>query len=136
MMEKKKADLRRLMDASFLRVLDAEVLVIGEAIYRHADLVEKLGVGNIKAARNLTAVCKKLSIETVKALYARGPSSLLRLKGVGNATIWVAMNLLDEQGYSVEHWWGWMNSEGSKFSAYRERVRRKSQKKGARHEVD
>lgn len=134
MADQKDGKFDALMDKVFMDTLEAVVLSYDpDTPYTARELVGRLGVGNLKAARNLSAVLKRLGVRSAKELYDLGPGPLLRVVGVGNATAWVAMHVLEDQGYSVERWWGWDKRKTPKFSSYREHVRRKAQKKGGRH---
>jgi len=58
------------------------------------------------------------------------PFSLVRVKGIGQACLFVAMCILDASEYSVEDWWGWKQDKDNvvKFSAFKH----KAMQRGAR----
>ena len=120
-----------LMDKSFLNSIDSVVLTVGDAHMSGRQVAKKLGIANLQAARRLSKVCAALQVESVRALYALGAIPLVRTKGVGNATMWVAMHLLDAHGYSVERWWGWTDGGRTpKFSSYRHKLMAQAKVRG------
>ena len=123
------------MDKAFLDRLNEGVLTIGTTTMNAREFIGQVGVPNLVAARKLTKVLKELGITSVKQLRALGAIPLLRVKGVGNAQMWVAMHLLDSHNYDVLEWWGWNDVQPPpKFSTYRHQAREKAQKEG-KHEL-
>jgi len=76
----------------------------GVAITRD-DLVSRFGVGHFIAARKLGDAMRRLKIKTTRDLYRIDPLSLIRNRGIGERTLFVAMCILDEAGQSPIEWW-------------------------------
>lgn len=133
--KQQRAQLDRLMDKAFLDRLNEGVLTIGTTTLNAREFIGQVGVPNLVAARKLTKVLKELNIKTIKELFNLGAIPLLRVKGVGNAQMWVAMHLLDSHAYDVLKWWGWTNVQPPpKFSTYRHHARERVKKEGS-HEL-
>ena len=93
--------------------------------YTRREMVENIGCANFIAAQNLAKVLKRLGIKSAQELYKIGPHSLLRSKGIGETSLFVAMCILYSEGFSVLKWWGW-TKEHTKFAAYRHQIIKKS----------
>jgi hypothetical protein len=74
-------------------------------------MVEKLGCANFVAAARLAKVLRKLGIKTPLQLSRMYPFSLVRTRGIGEAAMYVAMCILDANGYDPVKWWGWKGNE-------------------------
>ena len=93
--------------------------------YSRRDMVEQVGCANFVAAAKLAKVLKRLQINTAGRLYRLDPASLARSKGIGEACIFVAMCILDYEGYDVMKWWG---TDSAKFSTVKKTTLRKARK--------
>ena len=115
---------------TFADKLDELIIDVShELTFTRREMVEDLRCANFLAANRLNKVLKKLSISTPAQLNRTDPFSLLRVKQVGEATVFVAMCILDANGYSVEKWWGWKDTNVLKFSAYKHQAARRSSKR-------
>lgn len=118
----------KILGKTFADYLDEVVIDAGEKLlYTRRLMIDELGCGNLVAAARLNKVLKRLDIKTPRELYSLDPESLVRCKGVGHATVYVAMCILDANDYSVEKWWGW-NETSVKFSTFRHQLIRKARK--------
>lgn len=106
----------------FVRHLSAPLLVIGSHRYSRHDLVNDLGTGNFTAAARLGRVLKRLHIKSPAQLNDLTPESLARVVGVGVATLYVAMCVLEAEGYSIARWYGWRKHEGVTFETHKRRA--------------
>lgn len=98
--------------------------------FTRREMVEQLGCANFLAAARLEKACKKLDINTPYKLYKTDPFSIVRVRGIGEAAIFVAMCILDSAGYNVVEWWGWKKTNTVKFSSFKHNaVKRASRKK-------
>lgn len=114
----------------FADKLDEAVFIVGATEYSRRMMVEKLGCANFIAAAKLTKVLRRLKVDSIKALWDMNPVDLARAKGIGEASIFVVMCLLDAHGKDVKKWWGW-NDNVVKFSTFKHhaitRAKRRSQ---------
>lgn len=97
MKDNRKSVFASALDKSFMDTLAEVVLDLGSATgeqYDRRTLVEA-GVANFKAARTLSRALRRLDIRSVTQLYTVGPRALLRVEGLGNAAMWVAMHVLN-----------------------------------------
>jgi hypothetical protein len=102
----------------FADKLDGQVFTIGEWFYTRREMVEQLGCANFMAAARLQKVLRKLGIKTPAQLSKLDPFSLARARGIGEASLFVAMCILDSKGYDVLKWWGF-NENSVKFSSFK-----------------
>lgn len=109
--------------ASFVqRLLDEPVLKLGEHRYSRHDLVNVLGTGNFTAAARLGRVLKRLGITSPAQLNKLPPADLAAVVGIGVTSLYVAMCLLDAEGYSIDRWYGWNEDDGVTFTTLKQRV--------------
>lgn len=100
------------------------VRLLGED-YSRRDIVEKLQIGNFNAATRLAKVLSRLGVTTVPKLHQIDPHSLYRTKGVGDASMFVAMSLVWATGGDPIAWW-------DKFDA--KKAKRQKAKRGVQEE--
>ncbi len=93
-------------------------------------LVEEIGCANFQAAVRLGKALKKLDIQTPAQLHKTSPWDLARLRTVGEATMYVAMCILEAHDYDVEKWWGWKGTNDIKFSSFKHNAMRRAKKNG------
>lgn len=118
----------------FADKLDEIVLDISPSLsFTRRQMVEVLGCANFVAATVLQKALKKLNITTPAQLFKTDPFSLVRVKGVGEATIFVAMCILDAAEYNVQEWWGWKKTNDLKFSSFKYNATRRGAK--SKHEL-
>jgi hypothetical protein len=96
-------------------------------------MVEDLGCANFVAAVTLQKVLRKFGITTPSQLFKTDPFSIVRVKGVGETTMFVAMCILDAAQYNVKDWWGWKETNELKFSSFKHNATRRASK--AKHDV-
>ena len=108
---------------------DVVIHVSQELSFTRREMVETLGCANFIAASRLNKVLKKLEIFTAGKLYRTDPFSLVRAKGIGEASMFVAMCILDSKEYDVVKWWGWKGTNGVKFSAFKHNATRRASKR-------
>jgi hypothetical protein len=115
----KRETVEKVIGKSFADKVDGEVFKVTiEWFYTRREMVEQLGCANFIAAAKLSKVLKRLKISTPKALWDMNPIDLARAKGVGEASIFVAMCILEANKFDVEKWWGW-NDNVVKFSTFK-----------------
>lgn len=108
------------------------VFAVGGRNYTRQQMIAELGCANFIAATRLGKVLRRLGIKTVQKLAQTDPLSLVRVQGVGERTVYVAMCLLDAHGYSVAKWWGWDRTKPGKLSTHvAKTARRESKRKHA-----
>lgn len=113
---------------TFADHLDAVILQAGELEYSRREMVETLGCANFIAAARLEKVLRKLKIDTAKDLWNLDPMSLARSRGIGEASLFVAMCILDANDYDVKQWWGW-NDNVVKFSTFKSQAMSRAKKR-------
>lgn len=119
----------------FAEKLDEVVIDASQDLtFTRRDMVETLGCANFLAAYRLTKILKRLKIFTAGKLFRTDPVSLARSKGIGEASIFVAMCVLDSKGYDVAKWWGWKGTNTLKFSSFKHKAMRRAAK-GGKQEV-
>jgi len=89
-------------------------------------MIDVLDCGNFAAAKRLQKVLKRLKITKTRELFKTDPLSLYRAKGVGDATVYVAMCILHAGGFDVLEWWGW-KTEKEKQAALRRVAKHKQE---------
>jgi len=127
-----RASVEKMIGKTFADSLDEVILTLGDSEYTYTrrDFIELLGCANFSAAPRLERALKKLNITSPRLLYKTDPFSLVRLKGVGAATLYIAMCILDEAHYDVEDWWGWNETNKVKFSAFKHNAIKRGAKVG------
>lgn len=114
------------------KVDETVINVSNEISFTRREMVEQLGCANFIAATKLSKVLRRLRIEKIHQLAKTDPFSLARAKGVGEASIFVVMCILDFKGYDVSKWWHWDGNE-AKFSSFKAHAIRHSSRR--KHEV-
>lgn len=74
--------------------------------YTRRNFTQDIGCANLIAAGRLAKVCRRLKINTLPQLFKTDPYSLYRCKGIGDASLFVAMCILDSSGFDAVKWWG------------------------------
>ena len=120
MLSKKK--ITAILGKPFADHLDELIIDVGHLQFSRRSLIDKAGCANFIAARRIHKVFRRLGIETAAQLYRTDPFSLARVRGIGEAALYVAACLLDAEGYDVEVWWGWKASNVVKFSAFKHKA--------------
>lgn len=110
--------IERVISKGFADRLEETIFSVGKTEYSRRMMVEELGCANFIAAAKLTKVLRRLKITTVKSIWDMNPVDLARSKGIGEASIFVVMCLLDAHKFDVEKWWGW-NDNVVKFSTFK-----------------
>jgi len=82
------------------------ILSVGAKKYTRQTCVTELGCPNFKAAQNLSHALQSIGVDSTKALAKTTPADLLRLEGVGERTVFVALCVLDANlpGKEAESW--------------------------------
>ena len=71
------------------------ILSVGDKKFTRESCVRELGCPNFKAAQNLSRALDSIGVNSTKALAKTTPTDLLRLEGVGERTVFVALCVLD-----------------------------------------
>lgn len=71
------------------------ILRVGEKTFTRERCVKELGCPNFKAAANLSHALESIGVTSAKDLAKTTPADLLRLEGVGERTVFVALCVLD-----------------------------------------
>jgi hypothetical protein len=118
----------------FADKLDEEVFsVTTNFFYTRREMVEELGCANFIAAVRLQKVLRKLDVRTPAQLFKTDPFSLARARGIGEASLFVAMCILDANKFDVLKWWQW-NGNTAKFSSFKAHAIHRASKR--KQEVD
>lgn len=118
----------------FADKLDEIVLSVSDKLsYTRRDMVENLGCANFIAAARLEKALKKLEITSPSQLFKTDPFSLVRVRGIGEAAMYVAMCILDASQYNVQEWWGWKGTNDTKFSSFKHSATKRASKR--KHEL-
>jgi hypothetical protein len=90
---------------TFADTLDSHFVTLLGRDWTRREVVEELRLANMTAVRRLENNLKKLKVTTAERLAEIDPFSLFRMKGIGDAQLFVAMSLLDAYGYDPISWW-------------------------------
>jgi hypothetical protein len=101
--------------------------------FTRREMVENLGCANFQAAARLAKALRKLGITTSVQLHKTDPFSIVRVRGIGEASMYVAMCILDAAGYDVIKWWGWKDTNTVKFSSFKRNATIRASKR--KHEI-
>lgn len=126
----KRDTVDKTLGKTFADKLDESLVAIFGVEISKRILVEEIGCANFQAAVRLGKALKKLDIQTPAQLHKTSPWDLARLKTVGEATMYVAMCILDSHDYDVEKWWGWKDTNDLKFSSFKHNAIRRAKKNG------
>jgi hypothetical protein len=129
----KKEVIESLLSKTAADHLDAAFFEVGNMKYSRRDMIDILKCGNFTAAKKLQKILVKLEVVTPFKLFNTDPFSLLRVKGIGEWTVFVAMCILDAEGYDVEVWWGWKDTNTLKFNAFKQQAVKTARKR--QHDV-
>ena len=82
------------------------ILTVGSKTFTRESCVRELGCPNFRAAQNLSTALHSIGCTSTKALAATTPKDLLRLEGIGERTVFVALCVLDatESNKTAERW--------------------------------
>jgi hypothetical protein len=82
------------------------ILAVGDRKYTRQTCVQELGCPNFKAAQNLSNALQSIGVDSTKKLARTTPADLLRLEGVGERTVFVALCVLDATtaGDAADKW--------------------------------
>lgn len=126
----RRETITQVIGKTFADKLDELVFQSGEMGYSRREMVDELGCANFIAAARLQKVLRRLGVNTPAQLYKTDPFSLARSKGIGEASIFVAMCILDASKYDVLKWWGWKDTNDVRFSTFkRQAITRASKRK-------
>jgi len=90
---------------SFADTLDGPFVNLLGRDWTRREIVEELRLANMTAVRRLENNLKRLKVTTASRLAEIDPFSLYRMRGIGDAQLFVAMSLLDAHGYDPVNWW-------------------------------
>jgi hypothetical protein len=124
----KHETINKTIGKTFADKLNEIIIDSGGISFSRREMVEDLQCANFLAAARLSKVLRKLKITTPAHLNRTDPFSLLRTRGVGESTVFVAMCILDANGFSVEKWWGWKDTNVLKFSSFKHHASVKARK--------
>jgi hypothetical protein len=114
---------------SFADRLDELVFSSGEMGFSRREMVEELGCANFLAAARLQKVLRRLGVNTPAQLFKTDPFSLARSKGIGEASIFVAMCILDARKYDVLKWWRWKDTNDVRFGSFKRQALTRASKR-------
>lgn len=101
---------RPMLGKTFVDGFRRPVLVIGEGraarTWTRQQLVTELASGNFAAARILTEKLKGIGVTSVREFLNLGAIALADVKGVGEATIFVALRAVRALGEDEHKWFG------------------------------
>lgn len=113
----------------FADKIDEPLFHLGQSGYSRRFMVENLGCANFIAAVKLGKVLKRLKITSILQLARTDPMSLARAKGIGEASLFVAMCILEAGNYDPVKWWT-KNDNVVKFSTFKHHaIQRASRRK-------
>jgi hypothetical protein len=120
---------------TFADKLDEVIFEVSPKLtFTRRQMVEDLGCANFNAAALLQKALRKLSVETPAQLFRTDPFSIVRIKGIGETAMFVAMCILDYAQYNVQEWWGWKETNTLKFSSFKHNAIRRATKRG-KHDI-
>ena len=125
MLEREKVE--KVIGKTFADNLDEEIFKVNiNWFYTKREMVEELGCANFIAAVKLAKVLKRLNVANPQELKKIDPISLARAKGVGPASLFVAMCILEKHNYDAVKWWGY-NGNLNKFNTAARKARKRKQ---------
>jgi len=82
------------------------ILTVGPKAFTREACVRELGCPNFRAAQNLSTALQSIGCTSTKQLANTTPKDLLRLEGIGERTVFVALCVLDavESNKTAERW--------------------------------
>ncbi len=92
------------------------ILTIGALTFTREKCVRDLGCPNFRAAGNLSTALNSIGIDSVDRLATTTPKDLMRLEGVGERTVFVALCVLDAQA-SAKAAEKWLHSDERRATA-------------------
>ncbi len=90
---------------TFADKLDQPIFSTGNWAITRRTMVERYGCANFIAAARLARQFKRMGITTPRILWRTDPIQLARTKGIGEAAIFVAMSILEANGFDPLKWW-------------------------------
>ena len=95
------------------------ILTVGSKSFTRKTCVEELGCPNFRAAQNLSTALQSIGVDSTKKLARTTPADLLRLEGVGERTVFVALCVLDAEtsGNTADQW---LHSDETKPERHRD----------------
>lgn len=119
---------------TFADKLDEVVFAVSDTLtFTRREMIEVLKCGNFNAATRLEKALKKLGVKTPAQLYKMDPFSLVRIRSIGETSLFVAMCILDMAGYDVVKWWGWHDTNTVKFASFKRDAIKRARRRG--HDV-
>lgn len=95
---------KSLVSKSFVDHANQVVLQVGPVKFTRRNLVEDLHCAHFAAAKRLQTALKAAKVATPADLATMGPWPLAAQRGVGDATLYVAMCVVEALGFSVKDW--------------------------------
>ena len=95
---------KHFLGASFVHKQNEIVLRVGSKQWTRMQLVQQVGVGNLAAAAKLSTVLRKTKVDSLEKLYAVNPRDFALIPKLGETTVFVAMAVLQSNGFSVDKW--------------------------------
>ena len=118
---------------SFVNRQNEIVLRIGSRQWTRMQLVRQVGVGNLAAAAKLSSVLRRTKILTLSQLYAVDPRDFALIPRLGETTVFVAMAVLQSEGFSVDRWIQQIAGEKKKVVTFRTlKIKRSKRREWAR----
>lgn len=97
--------------------------VSGDLRYTRSEAIHQLKCANWVAFKKLEKLMKRAKIRTARQLFNTDPKKLIDHAGIGHVTLYVAMCILDHEGYTVPEWWGWQERERARAKKSGEEIR-------------
>mgnify|MGYP001604634186 CR=1 FL=1 len=113
------AEHQKFLGASFVNKQNEIVLRVGSRQWTRMQLVQQVGVGNLAAAAKLSTVLRKTKVDSIEKLYAVDPRDFALIPKLGETTVFVAMAVLQAEGFNVDRWIAQITSEKKKVVTFR-----------------
>lgn len=121
---------QQFLGTSFVNRQNEIVLRVGAHEWTRMQLVQTIGVGNMSAAAKLSSILRRIKVNSLEKLYAVDPRDFALIPRLGETTIFVAMAVLQANGFNVNHWIQQIAGERHKVVTFRTlKVRRKRDKR-------
>lgn len=104
MAKKQIRDIQRLTSPAHRRWLDALVFELNDVRLSRSEVAALTESPSTRAAMVLDNVCRRMHITTTYKLFTIGLDGLLRCKGIGERSAWIAAHVLQLEEYDVELW--------------------------------
>ena len=112
-------DHQKFLGASFVHKQNEIVLRVGSKQWTRMQLVQQVGVGNLAAAAKLSTVLRKTKVDSLEKLYAVDPRDFALIPQLGETTVFVAMAVLQANGFNVDRWIQQIADEKKKVVTFR-----------------